>query len=142
MLQVINAIAVVGGMGLLFAVVGGTLAIRSRGFRRRAHRARGLVVGLRPNRSGPGEGAAYHAVIRYTTRQGVHVEAETPFASNPPPARPGQQVGVLYDPDVPTQVRIDSAMGSGVLLGLIFFAVGIGMLVVMVVIAAQELATF
>ncbi|MFI7613880.1 DUF3592 domain-containing protein [Nonomuraea terrae] len=137
MLQTINAVLVICGLGLLFAFAGVVTAIGSRRFRSRAHRAQGLVVGLRP--AGPHKGAAYYAIIRFTTRQGVHVEAETFAATNPPPARPGRQVRVLYDPDIPTQVRIDNVMGRGTLLGLICFVLGIATIVVGFVVASKDL---
>ncbi|WP_181449003.1 DUF3592 domain-containing protein [Nonomuraea aridisoli] len=137
MLQTINAVLVICGLGLIFVLVGGGTAIGSRRFRRRAHRAQGLVVGLKP--SSPHDGTAYYAIIRFTTRQGVHVEARTHVASNPPPARPGRQVRVLYDPDAPTLIRIDNLMGRGTLLGLICVVVGIATLFVGFVVAYQEL---
>ncbi|GIH48444.1 Protein of unknown function [Microbispora rosea] len=114
---------ILSGIGLVFGLIGGGITMNAREFRRRAQRARGLVVGLRASRSD--DGTSYYPTIRFTTVYGQQVEAETTFGSNPPPARPGEEVTVLYDPARPTRIRIDSAAGSGTLLGGIFLAVGI-----------------
>lgn len=111
------------GLGLVFGLIGGAITMNAREFRRRAQRTRGLVVGLRASRSG--NGTVYYPTIRFTTLYGRQVEAETGYGSNPPPARPGEEVPVLYDPDRPTRIRIDSVMGNGMLLGGVFLAFGI-----------------
>jgi hypothetical protein len=71
----------------------------------------------------------YYSIIRFTTVYGQQIEAETSFGSNPPPARPGEQVPVLYDPARPTRIRIDSLTGRGTLLGVIFLVVGLALFV-------------
>ncbi|MEU6431187.1 DUF3592 domain-containing protein [Microbispora sp. NPDC046973] len=114
---------ILSGLGLVFGLIGGGILMNAREFRRRAQRTRGLVVGLRASRSD--DGVSYYPTIRFTTLYGQQVEAETTYGSNPPPARPGEEVTVLYDPARPTRIRIDSAAGSGTLLGGIFLAVGI-----------------
>ncbi|GIH64616.1 MULTISPECIES: DUF3592 domain-containing protein [Microbispora] len=114
---------ILSGLGLVFGLIGGGITMNAREFRRRAQRTRGLVVGLRASRSD--DGTSYYPTIRFTTLYGQQVEAETTYGSNPPPARPGEEVTVLYDPARPTRIRIDSAAGSGTLLGGIFLAVGI-----------------
>jgi hypothetical protein len=114
---------ILSGLGLVFGLIGGGIVMNAREFRRRAQRTRGLVVGLRASRSD--DGTSYYPTIRFTTIYGQQVEAETTYGSNPPPARPGEEVTVLYDPARPTRIRIDSAAGSGTLLGGIFLAVGI-----------------
>ncbi|XVQ89813.1 DUF3592 domain-containing protein [Microbispora siamensis] len=114
---------ILSGLGLVFGLIGGGITMNAREFRRRAQRTRGLVVGLRASRSD--DGTSYYPTIRFTTIYGQQVEAETTYGSNPPPARPGEEVTVLYDPARPTRIRIDSAAGSGTLLGGIFLAVGI-----------------
>ncbi|SDJ31925.1 Protein of unknown function [Nonomuraea maritima] len=123
----------VGCIGLLFALVGGKLTIGALNFRKRARRTHGQVVGLRPRRSG--QGVTYHPIVRFVTASGIPVEAETPSSGNPPPARPGQQVAVLYDPDAPTRIRLDTATGDGFLFSLIFLGIGIVLLVFAVVTA-------
>ncbi|GAA0394772.1 hypothetical protein GCM10009530_52840 [Microbispora corallina] len=115
--------AILAGIGLIFTLIGGGLTINARDFRKRAQRTQGLVVRLRASHSD--DGTVYYPTIRFTTVYGQQVEAETPFGSSPPPARPGQQVPVLYDPAKPTRVRIDSVTGSGILVGGIFLAVGL-----------------
>ncbi|MGI5158245.1 DUF3592 domain-containing protein [Microbispora sp. CA-102843] len=114
---------ILAGLGLVFGLIGGGITMNAREFRRRAQRTRGLVVGLRASRSD--DGTSYYPTIRFTTMYGQQVEAETTYGSNPPPARPGEEVTVLYDPARPTRIRIDSAAGNGTLLGGIFLAVGI-----------------
>ncbi|WP_432933670.1 DUF3592 domain-containing protein [Microbispora sp. CA-135349] len=114
---------ILSGLGLAFGLIGGAFTMNAREFRRRAQRTRGLVVGLRASRSD--DGTSYYPRIRFTTMYGQQVEAETTYGSNPPPARPGEEVPVLYDPARPTRIRIDSAAGSGTLLGGIFLAVGV-----------------
>ncbi|GLX09731.1 DUF3592 domain-containing protein [Microbispora sp. NBRC 16548] len=114
---------ILSGLGLVFGLIGGGITMNAREFRRRAQRSRGLVVGLRASRSD--DGTSYYPTIRFTTVYGQQVEAETTYGSNPPPARPGEEVTVLYDPARPTRIRIDSAAGSGALLGGIFLTVGI-----------------
>lgn len=114
---------ILSGLGLVFGLIGGGITMNAREFRRRAQRSRGLVVGLRASRSD--DGTTYYPTIRFTTVYGQQVEAETTYGSNPPPARPGEEVTVLYDPARPTRIRIDSAAGRGTLLGGIFLAVGI-----------------
>ncbi|WP_182902246.1 DUF3592 domain-containing protein [Microbispora sp. H10830] len=114
---------ILSGLGLVFGLIGGGITMNAREFRRRAQRSRGLVVGLRASRSD--DGTTYYPTIRFTTVYGQQVEAETTYGSNPPPARPGEEVTVLYDPARPTRIRIDSAAGSGTLLGGIFLTVGI-----------------
>ena len=97
--------------------------MNAREFRRRARRTRGMVVRLRASRSG--DGTVYYPTIRFTTTYGQQVEAETTHGSNPPPALPGEEVPVLYDPAKPTRIRVDSLAGSGTLLGVVFLAIGI-----------------
>ncbi|MEU7913815.1 DUF3592 domain-containing protein [Microbispora bryophytorum] len=116
---------ILSGLGLVFGLIGGGITMNAREFRRRAQRTRGLVVGLRASRSD--DGTSYYPTIRFTTVYGQQVEAETTYGSNPPPARPGEEVTVLYDPARPTRIRLDSAAGSGALLGGIFLAVGVAL---------------
>lgn len=136
MQQTIVTILVVGGIGLVFALVGGKLSVGALNFRKRATRTHGQVVGLRPRRSR--QGVTYHPIVRFVTASGVPMEAETPSGGNPPPARPGQQVPVLYDPDAPTRIRLDTATGDGFLFSLIFLGIGIVLLVFAVVTAVTS----
>ncbi len=117
-----------GGLGVIFALLGAGLLVNARDFRRRALRAQGNVVGLR--RSSSSEGDVFYSIVRFTTAYGQAVEAETRFASNPPPARPGQTVTVMYDPSDPHRMRIDTPLGRGSLLGGIFLGVGLVLLLV------------
>ncbi|MEZ0070688.1 DUF3592 domain-containing protein [Planotetraspora sp. GP83] len=126
---------ILGLIGVVFALIGGGLTISARDFRKRAQRVQGEVVRLRPSRSSEG-GTVYYPTVRFTTVYGQRVEAECPFGSSPPPAMPGDQVPILYDPAKPTRVRIDSATGSGTLIGVIFLGVGLVLFTAGVVVAA------
>ncbi|MET8047128.1 DUF3592 domain-containing protein, partial [Streptosporangium sp. NPDC005286] len=64
-------------------------------------------------------------------------ETESDLGSNPPPARPGQQVMVVYDPERPQRARLDGVGGRGVLLGVLFLTVGAIILVVPLVVAVS-----
>jgi hypothetical protein len=122
-------------IGVILAVVGGAVVLNARDFRRRAHRGQGRVVRLRATRTGVSGSdrrgsAVYHPILRFTTADGEQVEAESPIGSNPPPAKLGEQVSILYDSADPTQVRIDSARGGGMLLGGILIGIGLLLLVI------------
>ncbi|WP_405147900.1 DUF3592 domain-containing protein [Sphaerisporangium sp. NBC_01403] len=129
-----NAAFIIGAIGLTMAVLGGAVILNARDFRRRARRGRGQVVRLRAVRTGGTRrerrhSAVYHPVLRFTTDNGEQVEAESPVGSNPPPASPGDRVPIIYDPADPTQVRIDSALGGGTLLGTLLIGFGLLLLV-------------
>ncbi|MEV0970696.1 DUF3592 domain-containing protein [Microtetraspora glauca] len=117
------AILVLGLIGVIFSLVGAGLLINAREFRRRALRAPGHVVGLR--RSDSGDGPTFYPIVRFMTAYGQEVETQSRFGSNPPAARPGQTVTVMYDPADPRRIRIDNATGNGTLLGGIFLGVGL-----------------
>ncbi|WP_248959307.1 DUF3592 domain-containing protein [Sphaerisporangium perillae] len=121
---------ILGIIGTVLAVLGSAVVLHTRDFRRRARRAQAQVVRLRAYRTGASRrerrnSAVYHPVLRFTTAEGERVEAESPVGSNPPPARAGERVRILYDPADPAQVRIDSAMGGGMLLGGVFIGAGL-----------------
>ncbi|MEU8268354.1 DUF3592 domain-containing protein [Sphaerisporangium sp. NPDC049002] len=127
-----NEAFIIGAIGMTMTVLGGAVILNARDFRRRARRGRGQVVRLRAVRTG-GSGrerrhsAVYHPVLRFTTDDGELVEAESPVGGDPPPARPGDRVPIIYDPADPAQVRIDTALGGGTLLvgfGLLLLVLG------------------
>jgi hypothetical protein len=124
-----------GTIGVILTFLGGAVIFNTRDFRRRARRGWGQVIRLRMNQTGGSRrerrnSAVYHPILRFTTVDGQTVEAESPVGGNPPPARPGERVAIMYDPGDPTQVRIDSPMGSGTLLGAVFMGVGLLLLVI------------
>ncbi|MFF4776862.1 DUF3592 domain-containing protein [Microtetraspora fusca] len=131
------AVLVLGLLGVTFTLVGAGLLANARAFRRRALRAQGHVVGLR--RSDSSDGVVFYPIVRFATAYGQPVEAESRFGSNPPSARPGQTVTVMYDPADPRRIRIDNLTGSGVLLGGIFLGVGLVLLIAGIGVGAATL---
>lgn len=128
----IFAIVTVLGAGLALA---GAAISRSAGrWRRTAARAQGTVIRLemlRPRGTQTPAGS-YYAWVRYTTADGREVEGRTTFASSPPPAREGATVQVLYHPERPDRIRLDTLMGRGgfaalpcYVLGLLAIVIGI-----------------
>lgn len=110
------------GFGILFALVGGTIAVAEWRFSARAARARGEVVDLieEQRRSREAEqprmreedarvaGPVYRPLIRFSTADGRAVSFLSRLATNPPAYQIGQQVMVLYDPVHPEAASIDS----------------------------------
>ena len=74
--------------------------------------------------SGPNSSVA-HPVLRFELPDGRTVEVESGAGTNPPSAREGDTVTVLYDPADPTVARIDGLMNSGRLAGVIGLVMGI-----------------
>ncbi|GAC1470417.1 MAG: hypothetical protein PVS3B2_14890 [Candidatus Dormibacteraceae bacterium] len=117
-------------LGVL-AVVWLAFALReNRRYMRRAHRASGVVHGLTKQTYGS-RSALFFPVVRFTTDRGVSVSAESKTGRNESAYRIGQSVFVLYDPDDPKDLRIDtfSSRWIGVFIpaffALIFLGVGL-----------------
>lgn len=114
-------------VGSFFAALGVWAAARLRRFRRTAVQVPGVVTALRAHSSSSGDSGVsviYRPVLRFTTMDGRIVETESSFGSNPPPARQGARVPVLYDPANPSDARLTGVRGSGVLVCVAFIAVG------------------
>ncbi len=109
-------------VGVLFAGLGFHSYRSTRAFLARAHRVPGVVVDLSWSRSR--NGGTYHPVLRFQTLDGRTVQATSDVGSRPAPARPGQAVTVLYDPENPQEARLDTMTGRGTLLGVIFMVIG------------------
>jgi hypothetical protein len=121
--------APVGGVGLVFLVIGAVLARTTRRFQRIAQRTKGRIVSLDTTRRGATGGwqvssTGYYPTVRFTTAEGQEVTAQSHFGSNPPPGRVGETVGVLYDPADPKRVRVDTMLGRGGIIGPIFVGIG------------------
>lgn len=125
-------LALVAGL-LMIGVTSSELGKRVK-FRRRSRRAKAVVVGL--DRSVGGHGGSmpqyrYHPILEFTTPEGRGVRARTNVGSDPPPAREGQRVTAVYDPNDPTRVEIE---GKGWMeLGLIFLFMLFGIFLEIVV---------
>ncbi len=81
-------------------------------------------------------GPHYRPVVKFTTSDGREVQAESRVAGNPAPARVGDTVGVFYDPEDPTRIQLDTAVGRGgclafalIFVGAVFCATGVVVLV-------------
>jgi hypothetical protein len=128
------------GVGLTCGVVCVVAWVRMRAFMSRAQRVPGVVTELiRSYSSSSGSGSSsrggytYRPVFQFRTYDGRDVRVESSVGSNPPSARPGQRVNVLYDPMRPERARLDTFVQRGGLLVLImllftvvFTAVGAG----------------
>ncbi len=116
-------------LGLYLLGNGRALIAHARDFGARAQRGQGEVIRLRAGRKGVPQAnrvkAVFYPTLRFTTAAGRRVEAESPVGSNPPPARRGEQVPILYDPADPTQVRVDSVTGRGTIGGGVLIAMGV-----------------
>lgn len=125
-------------VGVIFVGAGFGLRRRDRAFRAVALRVPGIVTDLRYRRWGPagdGPDGVWFPVLRFTTFDGRHVDAEAMYSRSPPPARRGDQVMVVYDPADPadpTRATIDQR-GVGVL-GLVFVILGVLLVVIGLVI--------
>jgi hypothetical protein len=110
-------------IGAVFAAVGIFGITYDRRLRRRGKRTTGSVVDLQYEHDGNSGG--YNPVIEFRTADGQQVRAVSSAAGDPPPARVGDKVPVLYDPANPSVVEIDTVMGRGTWLALLAAAVGL-----------------
>ena len=93
----------VGALALVWAA----LAYRSqRRFLSRSLRTNAVVQSLRAEALGRGRGTMYFPIIRFTTPAGVDVTTECNTTQGG--IRVGQPLTVLYDPNDPKKVEIDS----------------------------------
>ncbi len=92
-------------------------------------RVPGVVVRLRWDPSEHG-GGQFYPVLRFQTYDGTVIETESDLGANPPPARQGQRVTVVYDPAKPRRARLASMLGDGMLHGPLFIAFGAAVTVV------------
>jgi hypothetical protein len=118
-------------VGLLFVVIGARIVQTARRFLRTAHRVPGVVTDLRYSAGSSGSSGIWYPVLGFTTRDGRRVDTTAMYGTNPAPARAGEQVMVLYDPQRPTRAALHGRLGgrllgSGfVLLGGVLAAVGL-----------------
>ncbi|MBB2908838.1 hypothetical protein FHS43_000084 [Streptosporangium becharense] len=122
--------------GAVFAVSGVRMLTAARYLRRHGVRVPGVVVGLRRS---SGNDGVFYPTMQFQTVQGFVVETESDLGSNPAPARPGQQVMVVYDPERPQRARLDGVGGRGVLHGVLFLTIGVIILVVCLIVGVSSL---
>lgn len=119
-------------VGLLFMAAGIYGFFKNRSLARTGLRADAEVVDLHIRVSYDGEtgtSRTYYPIVRFRTADGQEVQARTRAGGSPPPARPGDQVRVVYQPGNPQTVSIDTVMGRGVAPMLLFVIVGLGITV-------------
>lgn len=120
-------LALLFGIGGPHAVWSGWRVIKeARRLREQGVRVPGVVVRLTfsPSR-GTDPGGTYSPVLRFRTAEGQDMETESDVGTSPAPAREGDQVTVIYDPQKPTLARIDSMSGRGTAIGGLLVAGGL-----------------
>ncbi len=137
-----SAAGILMAVGAIFAALGaGFVAIgirtrrSSRAFMARAVRVPGLVVDLelhrgRYHKAGDVDSGVWVPRLEFTTVEGRPVQTLAMYGSVPAPARRGEQVMVLYDPEQPTRVQVaDRKLASGGCLSVAMLVAGTGALV-------------
>jgi len=123
-------------IGVGIVVLGVTFWFRSRSFLARAVRTSGVIVDLQRERSraGDGHGTVYRPIFRFTGPDGRDIVRRAGSASSHPRLRPGEPVTVLFDPQRPSEARIDTLDNRGpmaavltVIFGIVFAGIGVGM---------------
>lgn len=123
-----------GGLGVL-AVFGGTRTLRqARGFRARAQRVPGILIGIHTARHN--DQPTTYPILRFRTIDGTEMETTSNVNEGPYylTRMRGRQVPVLYDPEDPRSACIDSPSGRGqvksgygiIVLGAVFIVAAIG----------------
>lgn len=98
-------IAVVIGVGIGF--FGWNLRASTQEFVDASERADGVVVQVDTVRKSDGD-ILYHPVVEFTTVTGELVEYRSASGSNPPALNVGERVEVFYDPDLPSNAKVNS----------------------------------
>lgn len=124
--------------GLLFCCVGVRVVLTGRRLRETGVRVPGIVVRNQWS-SGNQSGGTYHPVMRFTTADGRDLEIRSDVGSNPAHVSEGAQVTVVYDPMNPEKARIDSMMGRGGAVGVLFVTIGAIITLVAAVISVNVL---
>jgi hypothetical protein len=131
--ELVPPLFVLAGIAIVIASIRGLIGANR--FARQAQRTSALVTELRwraySNRagsSGPNSRVA-HPVLRFDLPDGRTVEVESGAGTNPPSAREGDTVTVLYDPADPTVARLDGLMSSGRLTAVIGLIIGLAFVV-------------
>ncbi|GAB2879421.1 hypothetical protein GCM10027046_04210 [Uliginosibacterium flavum] len=123
-----------GGIGAVILIIALIWFANTRSFLSEAQRASGVILELVASESD--DSTVYHPVVGYQTPDGENRFFKSSAGSNPPAYDEGEEVEVLYSPAKPDDARINSffSLWGGPLivggLGLIFFAVGVGIWVI------------
>lgn len=89
--------------GLAMMLIFAFQLVRYVNFRGRSVRVAGRVVDLKKSSNGN-----YHPILEFTTAEGRDVRTRMRAGSRPAPARRGQSVFVVYDPQNPTEAEISN----------------------------------
>jgi hypothetical protein len=109
-------------VGSLLVLLGFLIYRRIARFRRRAVSTDGVITDFKTGQDSDGD-TVYYPIFRFRTDSGQEYTICSETGSNPPGFKKGASVGVLYDPDKPTDARLDTFMQLW--LGpLILFALG------------------
>jgi hypothetical protein len=138
----VNVLAVSSAIAWLFpagfVLIGGAMvafSIRGRRARERweasASSTQGEVTELRWQSLGrPGDTTLLaFPIVRFSLPDGRTVETQSTFGTNPPAAKPGAQVTVLYDPADPTHASLPAGTTASVVSWVL---IGLGALLVLV----------
>lgn len=119
-------------VGLLILALGVAMLRHDRRRVRNGGRADAEVVGMRESMRRGRRSGLYRPVVRFRAADGREVETETAMGGNPPAARRGDRVRVIYQPGTGGDVVIDNFKGRGLLsvsvlsiIGLALIAIGI-----------------
>lgn len=112
-------------VGLAFVAAGGWGLYRDRRLSRRGERAPGVVV----DHHWRAPSNICHLVVEFRTADGQVARASTGVGSKPPAAAVGERVPVVYDPEDPKRVEVDSWTGRALWMPVLVGVGGLGILV-------------
>lgn len=119
-------------VGLGLCAGGGYWGWLTRNFVQTAATAPGTVVELTRQSDSEG-GDSFSPVVEYTLPSGRTVRFEEDLSSNPPSHRVGESVEVFYNPENPSEARINNTFtlwfGPGLLVGMGFCFSSISLLI-------------
>lgn len=121
---------VFSAVGLLLLLLGGAMLRSDRRRVRDGQRADAEVVGMRESMWHGRPSGSYSPVVRFRTAGGREVERATKMGGNPPAARRGDRVRVIYQPGAGGDVVIDNFKGRGLLSVSVLSVIGLGLLAI------------
>jgi hypothetical protein len=120
-------------LGLVFVSGAGWIFHRDRQLSRRGQCVTGTVVDFRSGQTvGSSDGPAstvYYPILAFRTVDGGYIQTEAALGSSRLPARLGEQVPVIYDPDNPERASINTPAGRGRWMPAIMVLLGLAILV-------------
>ena len=122
---------ILGGIGILFLIVGTVMTVRLRSFLSGAAATRGTVVGFVKQSSGSDGGTSKHAQVEYATEAGETVTF-TETSQTMGGLKVGSDVPVKYDPAQPRKARIASS-GRLWATPVMLFVLGVALVIVGVI---------